>query len=48
MALFYCDDDKQGTNNKVAHSLETRRNSPLSFILTGQPGANYNLFFFRF
>jgi len=40
MALLYCDDDKQGMNNMVAHSLETRRNSPLSFILTGQPGAS--------
>jgi len=40
MALLHCDDDKQGMNNMVAHSLETRRNSPLSFILTGQPGAN--------
>jgi len=40
MALLYCDDDKQGMNNVVAPSLVTRRNSPLSFILTGQPGAN--------
>jgi hypothetical protein len=39
-ALLYCDDDKQGMNNMTAHSPETRRNSPLSFILTGQPGAN--------
>jgi hypothetical protein len=40
MALLYCGDDRQGMNNTIAHSLETRRNSPLSFTLTGQPGAN--------